>query len=113
METKAKENAAQDRNSPFPVVTVMPMAIWVAELGSLSKTLLMACDLLIIADHIPAPIRRKKAPIIAQQTAIKKVLRFFTTPLKRVKIGWAVGIGLKTYNNKDTAVERVPSKINP
>jgi len=85
METKTNENAAQDRYSPFPVVTVMPMAIWVVELGSLSETPLMTCDLLIIADHIPAPIRRNKAPIAAQQADIKNVLRFFTTPLKRVK----------------------------
>ncbi len=85
METNAKENAAQDRYSPFPVVTVMPMAIWVEELGCLSKTLLMACDLLMITAHMLAPIKSSKAPIVAQQVDIKNVLRFLTTPLKRVK----------------------------
>lgn len=72
----------------------------------------MACDLLIIVDHIPAPIRRNKAPIVAQQVDIKNVLRFFTTPLKRVKDRVDNWDWLKTYKSKATAVETVPSKIS-
>jgi hypothetical protein len=81
-EQNISTKAAHARYSPFPALTVIPIATWVLVFGNVRRTRLIACDLLILADHILAPIKSVRAAKEEEQAAVKNVTLPFAIPLR-------------------------------